>query len=318
VRERQAQTDLAPRAHGLRQYVRDGWDLGGAALRLAVDHSELRRFAAIAYGSAVVVEILVSLTVIFVRHHLALWQRPFVLIGLAYLAALLSALAAVGLAGLSGALLEGGEVRSANAWKLIRRRLPQVAGWAAIVVVVGIPSRFLTGWGVDQLSAVLLGFGWAVLSFFAIPAIALRGDGPIAAGLRSLRLVGQRWGEQVVGMVYVWVRPTVFLGLPGAAAVVVGIVLDRSGHDLLGWTIAVAGGLVIAIAYLLIVAAQSILSVTLFRFAEGGEVHGSFDRQQLERVLRGPAPLVTRAVRRLESDRTRRLRERIRSLLSNA
>ncbi len=294
--------------------MRDGWDLGGAALRLAVDHPELRRFAAIAYGSAIVAELLVSAGVIFVRHHVALWQRPIVVIALAYLAALLSALAAVGLAGLSARLLDGAELRSADGWALMRQRFRQVAGWAAIVVLIGIPSRFLTGWGVDQLSAVLLGFGWAVLSFFAIPAIALRGDGPIAAGLRSLRLVGQRWGEQVVGMVYVWVRPAVFLGLPGALAVAGGIVLDRSGHDLLGWTIAVAGAFAIAIAYLVTVAAQSVLSVTLFRFAEGDEVHSAFSPEQLERVLRGPAPMVTRVVRRLEGKRTRRLRERIRSL----
>jgi hypothetical protein len=296
--------------------VRDGWDLGGAAFRLAVDHRELRRFAAVAYGAAIVTELLISAGVIFIRHHLALWQRPIVLLVLAYVAALFSALAAVGLAGLSAKLLDGTELRSADGWKLVRERLPQIAGWAVIVVIVGIPSRFLTGWGVDQLSAVLLGFGWAVLSFFAIPAIALRGDGPIGAGLRSLRLVGQRWGEQVVGMVYVWVRPTVFLGIPGALALAVGIFIERTGHDLLGWTIAVGGAFLIAVAYLVTVAAQSVLSVTLFRFAEGGPVHGAFDREQLARVLRGPAPLVTRAARRLETDRTRRLRERIRELFA--
>lgn len=300
----------------MREYVRDGWDLGGAALRLAVDHRELRRFAATAYGGAIILEAGIAATVVFVRHNLALWQRPIVLIVLAYLAAFLSALVAVGLAGLSARILEERQARAGDGWKLMRERVWQIAGWAGIVVAVGIPSRFLTGWGVDQLSAVLLGFGWAVLSFFAIPAIALRGDGPIAAGLRSLRLVGQRWGEQVVGMVYVWVRPAVFLGIPGAVAVAVGIFVERTGHDLLGWTIAVAGGFVMAVAYLLVVAAQSILSVTLFRFAEGGNVHQSFNREQLERVLRGPAPLVTRAVRRLEGDRTRRLRERVRSLLS--
>jgi hypothetical protein len=307
---------VAPRPHGLRQYVRDGWDLGGAAFRLAIDHRELRRFAAVAYGAAIVSELVISAGVIFVRHHEALWQRPIILIALAYVAALFSALAAVGLAGLSAKLLDGAELYSADGWRLVRQRLPQIAGWAGIVVIVGIPSRFLTGWGVDQLSAVLLGFGWAVLSFFAIPAIALRGDGPIAAGLRSLRLVGQRWGEQVVGMVYVWVRPAVFLGLPGAIALAAGIVLDRTGHDLLGWTIAVAGAFAIAVAYLITVAAQSVLSVTLFRFAEGGSVHRAFDREQLARVLRGPAPMVSKAARRLETDRTRRLRERIRSLFS--
>ena len=89
--------------------------------------------------------------------------------------------------------------------------------WALVVVAVGIPARVLTGWGIDQLAAVLLGFGWGVLTFFAVPAIALAGDGPIGAGIRSVRLVGHQWGTQVVGMVYVWLRPIVFIGLPVSA-----------------------------------------------------------------------------------------------------
>jgi hypothetical protein len=75
--------------------------------------------------------------------------------------AVVSNAAAVGLAGLSDELLSGGQPEPALGWRLARRRLPQVAGWAIVVVVVGIPARLLTSWGVDQLGAILLGFSGA-------------------------------------------------------------------------------------------------------------------------------------------------------------
>ncbi len=307
--------DEGDERRGWRHYVRDGWELGGDAYALALKHRELRRFAAPAYGAVILVEVAAAVAVLAVRHHGSLLERGLAALALAYLAALLSNLAAVGLAGLSDRALSGREVEPREGWRLMGARFPQVVGWSAIVVAIGVPSRLLTSWGVDQLAAVLLGFGWTVLSFFAVPAIALLGDGPVEAGMRSLRLVGRSWGEQVVGMVYVWLRPAIFVGLPGVVAVAVGVTLDLSGLDFLGWAIAVGGVLAIAIAYLLLIAADSILSVALFRFARGEPVPEGFDEQRLGRVLRSPAPLVVRTVRRLEGERTRSVRERLRSAI---
>jgi hypothetical protein len=233
----------------------------------------------------------------------------------AYIVALISNLAAVGLAGLVDHRLDGRPAQARDGWSLMRRRLPQVAGWALLVVVVGIPARILTGWGVDQVAAVLLGFGWAVISFFAIPAIALAGDGPIRAGARSLGLVGRQWGSQVVGMVYVWVRPVVFIGVPGALLLAAGIVVTLEGRSLLGWILGAGGVVAIAFAYLLVVTARAILCVALYRFAQDQELPPEFNRATLDRVLRPPAPRTVRIVRRLDNATARRVRERLQRLI---
>jgi hypothetical protein len=169
----------------------------------------------------------------------------------------------------------------------------------------------LTSWGVDQLAAVLLGFGWAVVSFFAIPAIALMGDGPLRAAERSLRLVRRFWAGQVAGMVYVWLRPALFIGLPGAVSLLLGIVLERSGADFLGWSFGLGGAIALAVAYLFAVCARSVLGVAIFRLAESGSAPRGFDQAALKRLMRGPTPLIERFARRLDGERLRRLRRRL-------
>jgi hypothetical protein len=297
-------------------YVRDGWELGGAALAVAARDRNLRRFAAPAYGAVLAIEIAGAVLVVVLRHDVTLVERIVFGLVSVYLVALASNLAAVGLAGLADRVLDNAATRPSDGWRLMRQRLPQVAGWALLLVIVGIPARLFTGWGLDQLAAVLLGFGWAVLSFFAVPAIALAGDGPLRAAARSAHLVGRQWGRQVVGMVYVWLRPVAFVGLPGALATALGVAVALGGHDLLGWSIAAGGVVAMAVAYLLVVTASSVLSVTLYRYAEGRPLPSGFDPEHLERVLRAPAPATVRVVRRLEGRRLRHLRERLHERIS--
>jgi hypothetical protein len=309
------QLPLAPR-RSVRDYARDGWEVGGAALAVATKGAELRKFAAGAYAGVAALELADAATAVAFHHDGTLPERVgFVLVS-AYVVALVSNLAAVGLAGLANEALDAGRIRPADGWRLMWRRLPQVAGWAVLVVGVGIPARLLTSWGIDQLAAVLLGFGWAVVSFFAIPAIALAGDGPIGAGIRSLGLAGRQWGTQVVGMVYVWLRPIVYVGLPGGLVTLAGVLLILEGHDLAGWAVGAAGVLAMALAYLLVVTANSILSVALYRFARGQALPREFDTETLERVLRRPAPRTMRLVRMLDCAPARRIRRRVEQLVS--
>ena len=302
----------APQTRGrTAQAAHDGWALGGSALSMVRGQPGLRRFALAAFAGMLLVELGHAALVLHYRHHGTIPQRLLVVLLTAYVFAVLANSVAVGLAGLSDRILADQVPAASEGWRLAGRRLPQVAGWALIVVLVGVPARFLTGWGVDQLAAVLLGFGWAVVSFFAIPAIALMGDGPLRAAERSLRLVRRFWAGQVAGMVYVWLRPALFIGLPGAAAVLVGVILDRGGHDFLGWTLALGGAIAIAIAYLIAVCARSVLGVAIFRLAESGRVAPGFDPAALKRMMRGPTPVIERIARRFDSERLRRLRARL-------
>jgi hypothetical protein len=295
----------------LRESARDGWAVGGAAFALARSARTIRPYVAGALAIVVLTGGAFAATGVALRHHGTLVQRILFGVLSAYVMAVLSNAAAVGLAGLSDELLAGRQPAPALGWRLARRRLPQITNWALVVVAVGVPTRLLTSWGVDQLGAVLLGFSWGVLTLFVVPAIALAGDGPIEAARRSVHLVSRRWETQVAGMAYVWLRPVLFVGVPGALLALAGVVLALEGVELLGWTLAAAGIVVIAIAYALMVCSTSILAVALFRWAEGRPLPADFSSAQLERVVRGPSRTVIRVAKRLDGDRVRSIRSRL-------
>jgi hypothetical protein len=102
-----------------------------------------------------------------------------------------------------------------------------------------------------------------------------------------------------------------FVGLPGTALLVAGVVLALDGVELLGWTLAAAGIVVIAVPYALMVCSTSILAVALFRWAEGKATPAGFSPEQLERAVRGPSRTVLRIARRLDGDRVRGLRSKL-------
>jgi hypothetical protein len=86
----------------------------------------------------------------------------YVLVGLAvyYCLSLMVTAAAVGVAGLAADSLESRSVTATTGWRVISRRRRSVAGWAALDLALGLPSRPIGSWTVNQLGVLLLGFGW--------------------------------------------------------------------------------------------------------------------------------------------------------------
>ena len=202
-------------------------------------------------------------------------------------------------------------------WETMRRRRRPIAGWAVVESLVGLPSRAVGSWSTEQLGGIVLGFGWNILTFFAIPAIALAGEGPVRTARRSLRLVRSCWGDAVSSTVYLWVRAVVIFGLPAAAGVAVGVLLIRGGHEFLGGALFVAGVAGLALAYLLAQVGRTVLTVVLYRYAESGAVYPAFPADLLERSVRGSSSFVLSVARRIEGDRLRRLRRRMLGELEN-
>jgi hypothetical protein len=99
--------------------------------------------------------------------------------------------------------------------------------------------------------------------------------------------------------------------LPGAATLLVGVVLERSGHDFVGWSLGLAGAIAIAVAYLISVCARSVLGVAIFRLAETGSPPPGFDPAALQRLMRTPTPVIQRFARRFDGERLRNLRKRL-------
>jgi hypothetical protein len=291
--------------------VSNGWSLGGAALRFVLRHRALQRFVLVATGIVLVLCAAGAVAAVALRREAG--PVGYVLVGLAayYCLSVMVTAVAVGVAGLVADSLEARPVTPATGWQVIARRRRSIAGWALMDLAAGVPSRAIGSWTVDQLSVLLIGFGWGLVSFFAIPTIALTGASPLQAARHSLRLVRSRWGDAVYSTVYLWVRAVVVFGLPAAAAVIVGVLLIRRGAVITGGALFATGVTGLALAYLLIQTARAVLTVVLYRFAESGTVYDAFPADLLERGLRGPSSMLRRLARRIEGDRMKRLRRRL-------
>jgi hypothetical protein len=128
----------------LLQSARDGWAVGGAAFGLARRGRSMGLYVAGALAVVLVFGTILGAAGVALRHEGTLVERIVFGLLAAYVMALVADAAAVGLAGLSDELLAGRTPKPALGWRLARRRLPQLAGWALVVVAVGIPARLLT------------------------------------------------------------------------------------------------------------------------------------------------------------------------------
>jgi Family of unknown function (DUF6159) len=303
--------EVPQRPRGLRAYATDGWYLGGAALRFVLRNRPLQRFALTSAGIVLTTAAGAAVAAVALRREAG--PVGYVLVGLAayYCLSLMVTATAVGLAGLVADSLDSRPVTAATGWHVITRRRRSIAGWSVLDLAVGLPGRMIGSWSVDQLGVLLLGFGWSLLSFFAIPTIALTGASPSATARRSLRLVRGRWGDAVYSTVYLWVRAVVLFGVPAAAAVAIGVLLVRNDAVILGGALFAAGVSGLALAYLLAHLARAVLTVVLYRYADSGTVYPAFPAELLERSVRGPSSVVRRLSERLEGDRVRRLRRRV-------
>jgi hypothetical protein len=300
------------RSSGIVASASDGWRLGGAALGFVRANRVLQRFVLVAVTIVVVLSAGVAVTAVALRREAG--PVGYALVGVAayYCLMVMVTAASVGLAALAAEALEGRPGTTADGWQVIRRRRRTITGWALIELGAGIPSKLVGSWTVNQLAVLLIGFGWSLLSFFAIPTIALTAASPLTTARHSLRLVRGHWGDAAYGTVYLWVRAVVMFGLPAAAAAVVGVLLVRHGAIVLGAALFAAGVAGLALTALLTRAARAVLTVVLYRYAESGTVYSAFPADLLERSVTGPSSLVRRIGAHVEGDRVRRLRARLR------
>ena len=170
------------------------------------------------------------------------------------------------------------------------KRLPQILGWTLVATTVNLVLRAIeerVGL-VGKIIVGLIGVGWAIAIYFAVPAVVLEGVGPIGAIKRSGQTIRKTWGESLM--------IAVGFGLAGIVITVFGIILLVGGGVAIaaaaggGSAIGMTGGIAIATCGVLVLVGWAILSGTLrgitqtalFRFATDGTVVSGFEQHDLE------------------------------------
>jgi hypothetical protein len=150
-------------------------------------------------------------------------------------------------------------------------------------VIVGALEQ--QGGAFGEIAGRLAGAAWSLVTFLAVPVIAIEGTGPLATLKRSASLFRDRWGQQITGNLVI--GGVVFLlgFLPAVALIAIGFVIWPSA-GFAGAVLIVIGALIICVALLVSKALGGIFGVALYRYALDGEVVGGFSQEDLESAVR--------------------------------
>jgi hypothetical protein len=267
--------------------IKRGWGLTKKSWGLLRENPSLIRFPL--YGGVATT----LLAIVFLGPGLYLWEEdqiagaiPIIVIGV-YVLSFVGFYFSVGLAACADMIFRGQEATVSDGLAVSRSRIAQISGWAAVAAAISLVMNLLESQGgtLGQIAARLVGMAWTLVTFLAVPVIAIEGTGPFETIKRSASLFRERWGQQITGNLAIGAAVFLLGVLPAALLIVAGIAV-WSAAAFAGAVLVVIGALVLAIALLISRALNGIFGVALYRYALEGEVVSGFSQEDLESAVR--------------------------------
>jgi hypothetical protein len=270
---------------------RRGWELTKRSWGLLRSNRELMRFPVLGTLAMLVpLALLVAPGLYLIDTEDYLPGIPLLAVGL-YIATFISVFFGVALAGAADALFQGQGEPTAAGYAAARSRRGAIAGWAAISAALGLLLSLIEsqGRGAGQIVGSLMGAAWGLITFLAVPVIAIEGTGPFATIKRSAHLFKERWPGQITGNVAIGGVIGLFAILPSLLLIVLGGYLwlnDPNGDDIaLGAVLVAIGTIVFLLAALVQRALRGVFGVALYRYAADGQATGGFNADELESAV---------------------------------
>jgi hypothetical protein len=268
--------------------IKRGWGLTKKSWALLNTHRELIRFPL--YGAIATV----PLAIVTFGPGLYLLDTdklggaiPLLVIGI-YVLAVVGFYFSVGLAAAADKIFRGETgVTVADGLAVSRERFSQICGWAAISTAISVLMEVLENQGgaLGEIAARLVGMAWSLVTFLAVPVIAIEGTGPVETLKRSASMFRERWGQQITGNIAIGAAIFLIGVLPAAILIVAGVLLWSSA-SFPAAVLVVIGALILAIAMLISRALSGVFGVALYRYALDGEVVGGFTQEELESAVK--------------------------------
>jgi Family of unknown function (DUF6159) len=280
--------------------IKRGWALTKKSWALLNSNRELIRFPL--YGAVA----MIPLAILFFAPGLYLLDQktyggavPLLIIGV-YVLSVVSFYFSVGLAAAANLIFSGQQATVADGLAVARSRFTQICGWAALSTAISVLMGVLENQGgfLGEIAARLVGTAWALVTFLAVPVIAIEGTGPFPTLKRSASIFKSKWGQQITGNLAIGAAIFLLGFLPAAILIVAGIAIWSSA-SFVGALLVVIGALVLAIAMLISKALNGVFGVALYRYATEGEAVGGFTAEELESAVkvkggrRGTPPTAT-------------------------
>lgn len=210
---------------------------------------------------------------------------PFLVVGI-FILSFVGIYFSVGLAAAADRLFRGEETTVADGLAVARSNVGPIAGWAVFSAVVGTALSALESQGtIGQIVGRILDIGWSLVTFLAVPVIAIEGTGPIETLKRSATLFRSRWGQQVTGNIAIGGIVGLLGMLPATLLIVAGVVLWSSSTPA-AVALILVGAIVFVVAAIIQKAMSGIFGVALYHFAAEGEARGGFTATELDSAVK--------------------------------
>ncbi len=267
--------------------IKRGWALSKKSWGLLNEHRQLLRFPL--YGGVATT----LLAIVTLGPGLYLFDQgslggaiPLVVLGI-YVLSVVGLYFSVGLAACADMIFRGQEATMSDGLAVSRERFSQICGWAAISTAISVLMGALENQGGigGQIAARLVGTAWSLVTFLAVPVIAIEGTGPFETLKRSASMFKKRWGQQITGDVVIG-GAVFLLGVLPAIALIAGGILIWASAFFAGALLVVIGAIVFLIAMLISSALRGIFGVALYRYALDGETVGGFTSAELESAVK--------------------------------
>jgi hypothetical protein len=268
--------------------IRRGWALTKKSWSLLRQHPELVRFPL--YGAVATV----PLAIVTIGPGLYLFEEdalagaiPLLVLGM-YALSVVGCYFSVGLAAAADMTFRGqANVTVSDGLAVARERFTQICGWAAVSTAIGVVMGALENQGGigGQIAARVVGMAWALVTFLAVPVIAIEGTGPFQTLKRSASIFRERWGQQITGNIAIG-GAVGLLGILPATLMIVAGVMVWSSAAFLGALLVIVGVIALAIAMLISNALSGIFGVALYRYATEGQAVGGFTPEELESAVK--------------------------------
>jgi hypothetical protein len=184
-------------------------------------------------------------------------------------------------------IFRGEEATVSDGLAVARTRFSQICGWAAISTAISVFMAALENQGgiAGTIAARLVGMAWSLVTFLAVPVIAIEGTGPFETLKRSAHLFKSRWGAQITGNIAIGGAVFFFGVLPSAIVIAAGVLVWASA-SFAGALLVVIGAIGLAISLLISKALNGIFGVALYRYTLDGEAIGGFTAEDLESAVK--------------------------------
>lgn len=266
--------------------IKRGWELTKKSWGLLRQNPELLRFPL--YGGVATIIcaiIVVGPGLYLIEDDQTVFGGVLAVIGF-YLLAVIGTYFSVGLAAAADMIFRGQQATVGDGLAISRSRFSQICGWAAVSTTIGLVLSALENQGVvGEIVSRVLAIGWSLITFLAVPVIALEGTGPLETLKRSAGLFKSRWGQQVTGNIAIGGAVFLFGVLPSALLIFAGFLVWASA-SFAGALLLVIGIIGLAISMLVSSALSNIFGVALYRYALDGEAVGGFTAAELESAVK--------------------------------